>query len=511
MGQKIHPVGLRLGITRTWDSRWYEKKQYTAWLHEDVAIRKYLGRLTRAAAISKVEIERRANQARVIVHTAKPGIIIGKRGVGIEDIRKSLERMTQKNVQVNVIEIKHPELDARLVAQNIVDQLEKRIAFRRAMKQAIMRTMKAGARGVKVQVSGRLGGSEIARSEQNHDGKVPLHTLRADIDYAHVEAFTTFGRIGTKVWIYKGEVLPEGPRGEARAERAVPAGERAQFRDRRGRRGGRGGAQRPVPGAPATSELGEVTEPTTETATDLAAPAPATELAGPAPATELAAPAPATELAGPARATELAAPAPATELAAPAAATELAAPAAATELAAPAAATELAAPAAATELAAPAPATELAAPVASTELASSAPSSELVTPEADVTPSAPSTELVTPEADVTPSAPLAAFVTSEPEAEVTPSAPSTEVAASVSAELPLPSAAEILHDHASLQSATESAPPIAGEHPTGPHGGSVVHSVPPAGMESVADATPVEAIEHDVAALPEGNAGEANE
>ena len=239
MGQKIHPVGLRLGITRTWDSRWFEKKNYRAWLHEDAAIRKYFGRMTRAAAISRVEIERRANQTRVIVHTAKPGIIIGKRGVGIDEIRKSLERLTKKVVQVNVGEIKHPELDARLVAQNIVDQLEKRIAFRRAMKQAIMRTMKAGARGIKVQVSGRLGGAEIARTERNFDGKVPLHTLRADIDYAHVEAFTTFGRIGVKVWIYKGEVLPEQPRGEqVRVERS----ERAERPGReRGGRGGRGG------------------------------------------------------------------------------------------------------------------------------------------------------------------------------------------------------------------------------------------------------------------------------
>jgi small subunit ribosomal protein S3 len=253
MGQKIHPVGLRLGITRTWDSRWYEKKNYKIWLHEDVAIRKYFARLTRAAAISKVEIERRANQARVIVHTAKPGIIIGKRGVGIEDIRKNLEHLTQKNVQVNVVEIKHPELDARLVGQNIVDQLEKRIAFRRAMKQGIMRTMKAGARGVKVMVSGRLGGAEIARTEQNHDGKVPLHTLRADIDYAHVEAFTTFGRIGVKVWIYKGEVIPEGTRPENRAERG---GDRSGFRDRRGPRGGRArtGAPRPAD-APAGDEV----------------------------------------------------------------------------------------------------------------------------------------------------------------------------------------------------------------------------------------------------------------
>ena len=258
MGQKIHPVGLRLGITRTWDSRWFEKKHYKAWLHEDVSIRKYFGRMTRAAAISKVEIERRANQARVIIHTAKPGIIIGKRGVGIDEIRKNLEALTGKGIQVNVVEIKHPELDSRLVGQNIVDQLEKRIAFRRAMKQAIMRTMKAGARGVKVQVSGRLGGAEIARTERNHDGKVPLHTLRADIDYAHVEAFTTFGRIGVKVWIYKGEVLPDQPRGETHRAETRQTGERATFRDRRGERGrgGRGRGGRPDGAGPATSPDG---------------------------------------------------------------------------------------------------------------------------------------------------------------------------------------------------------------------------------------------------------------
>jgi small subunit ribosomal protein S3 len=242
MGQKIHPVGLRLGITRSWDSRWFEKKNYVAWLHEDVRIRKYFGRMTRAAAISRVEIERRANQARVIINTGKPGIIIGKRGVGIDEIRRNLEQLTGKQVQVNVVEIKQIELDARLVGQNIVDQLEKRIAFRRAMKQAIMRTMKAGARGVKVQVSGRLGGAEIARTERNHDGKVPLHTLRADIDYAHVEAFTTFGRIGVKVWIYKGEVLPDQPRGDRDGAGAGrQGGDAARFRDnRRGTRGGRG-------------------------------------------------------------------------------------------------------------------------------------------------------------------------------------------------------------------------------------------------------------------------------
>jgi small subunit ribosomal protein S3 len=239
MGQKIHPVGLRLGITRTWDSRWFEKKHYIDWLHEDVAIRKFFNKWMRSAAISKVEIERRANQARVIVNTAKPGIIIGKRGVGIEEIRKNLEKLTGKTVQVNVMEIKHPELDARLVGQNIVDQLEKRIAFRRAMKQAIMRTMKAGARGVKVQVSGRLGGAEIARTERNADGKVPLHTLRADIDYAHVEAFTTFGRIGVKVWIYRGEVLPDQPRQSNTLDRGERQGGFRERRDRGGRPRGR--------------------------------------------------------------------------------------------------------------------------------------------------------------------------------------------------------------------------------------------------------------------------------
>jgi small subunit ribosomal protein S3 len=245
---------MRLGITRTWDSRWFEKKHYVEWLHEDIAIRKSFNRWMRSASISKIEIERRANQARVIVNTAKPGIIIGKRGVGIDEIRKTLEQLTGKSVAVNVMEISHPELDARLVAQNIVDQLEKRIAFRRAMKQSIMRTMRAGARGIKVQVSGRLGGAEIARTEHNADGKVPLHTLRADIDYAQVEAFTTFGRIGVKVWIYRGEVLPDQPRGDG-ALRDRPGRERRE-RGGRGRRDGRDGrapSPAPRPAAPVDS------------------------------------------------------------------------------------------------------------------------------------------------------------------------------------------------------------------------------------------------------------------
>jgi small subunit ribosomal protein S3 len=278
MGQKIHPVGMRLGITRTWDSRWFERKHYVDWLHEDVAIRKSFNRWMRSASISKIEIERRANQARVIVNTAKPGIIIGKRGVGIDDIRKNLEQLTGKTVAVNVMEIQHAELDARLVAQNIVDQLEKRIAFRRAMKQAIMRTMRAGARGIKVQVSGRLGGAEIARTEHNADGKVPLHTLRADIDYAQVEAYTTFGRIGVKVWIYRGEVLPD-QRGDG-ALRDRP--ERTRERRERGGRG-RGRDMRPQSAQPlprpAPIEAPPELEPAPVPVTAEPAPVPVTEAA----------------------------------------------------------------------------------------------------------------------------------------------------------------------------------------------------------------------------------------
>jgi len=210
MGQKVNPIGMRLGIVRTWDSLWFEGKQYKDKLHEDLRIRAVIDELSRSAGVSRVQIERRANQVRVVINTAKPGIIIGKRGAGIEDLRKKLERVVGKPVNVNVIEIKHPELDAKLVGNNIIDQLERRIAFRRAMRQAIQRTMKAGARGIKVQCGGRLGGAEIARVERNFEGKVPLHTLRANIDYAQVEAYTTYGRIGVKVWIYLGEVLPDG-------------------------------------------------------------------------------------------------------------------------------------------------------------------------------------------------------------------------------------------------------------------------------------------------------------
>jgi small subunit ribosomal protein S3 len=207
MGQKIHPIGLRLKITRGWDSRWFQDKKYTEWLYEDYQIRKFVKNRLKNAGISRIEIER-ADKVNVIINTAKPGLVIGKKGAGIEDLRRSLDKEIGKPVKVTVLEIKNPELEAGLVADNIVEQLEKRVAFRRAMKQAVSRSMKAGAKGIKVQCSGRLAGAEIARSERTFEGKVPLHTLRADIDYALREAFTTYGQIGVKVWIYRGDILP---------------------------------------------------------------------------------------------------------------------------------------------------------------------------------------------------------------------------------------------------------------------------------------------------------------
>lgn len=216
MGQKIHPIGLRIGIIRGWESRWFQKKHYVEWLHEDVMIRNFIRKTMRNAGISRIEIER-ADKVNVTIHTAKPGIVIGKRGAGIEDLRKRLIALTGKEVKVNVQEVKQPELDARLVAENIVEQLEKRVAFRRAMKQAVGRSIRAGAKGIKIQCGGRLGGAEIARSERTFEGKVPLHTLRADIDYAMVEAYTTYGRIGVKVWIYRGDILPAGKKEVAEA------------------------------------------------------------------------------------------------------------------------------------------------------------------------------------------------------------------------------------------------------------------------------------------------------
>ncbi|HBM97069.1 TPA: 30S ribosomal protein S3 [bacterium UBP9_UBA11836] len=206
MGQKIHPNGLRVGIIRGWDSRWYSQKEYANWLREDIRIRDFITKFHKNAGVTKVEIER-ASKVHVIVNTAKPGLVIGKKGAGIDDLRSRLEKMTSKSVKISIQEINQHELEASLVAENIADALVKRVTFRRAMKQAAQRVMKAGAKGIRIQVSGRLGGSEIARTERTFNGKVPLHTLRADVDYSIKEANTTYGVIGVKVWIYRGDIL----------------------------------------------------------------------------------------------------------------------------------------------------------------------------------------------------------------------------------------------------------------------------------------------------------------
>jgi small subunit ribosomal protein S3 len=199
---------LRVGIIKDWDSRWYSEKDFADQLLEDYKIRQYIKKKLYQAGISRIEIERAAKRIRVTVNTAKPGMVIGKGGSGVDELKAELEQMTDKQVSINVVEIKNPDIDAQLVAENIASQLERRISFRRAMKQAISRALKSGAKGIKTMVSGRLGGAEIARSEMYHEGTIPLQTLRADIDYGFAEAHTTYGRIGVKVWIYKGEVLP---------------------------------------------------------------------------------------------------------------------------------------------------------------------------------------------------------------------------------------------------------------------------------------------------------------
>lgn len=210
MGQKVNPHGLRVGIIKDWDTRWFAgKKDFADYLIEDVKLRDMLKKKLFHAGISRIEIERAANRVRVNIFTAKPGILIGKGGTGIDSIKNDIEKFTKKSSIVNVVEVKNPDLEAQLVAENIAAQLERRISFRRAMKQAIQRTMRAGAKGIKTMVSGRLGGADIARSEGYHEGTIPLQTLRADIDYGFAEASTTYGKIGVKVWIYKGEVLPQ--------------------------------------------------------------------------------------------------------------------------------------------------------------------------------------------------------------------------------------------------------------------------------------------------------------
>jgi len=199
---------MRLGVIRDWESKWYAEKDYATLLHEDLKIREFIEERLKDASLSQVEIERAANRVNITIHTAKPGMVIGKGGSEVEALRKQLNALTGKRVHINIVEVKRADLDAKLVAENIARQLEQRASFRRAQKQAIQRTMRAGAKGIRTQVSGRLGGADIARAEHYSEGTVPLHTLRADIDYAHAEADTTYGKLGVKVWIYRGEVLP---------------------------------------------------------------------------------------------------------------------------------------------------------------------------------------------------------------------------------------------------------------------------------------------------------------
>ncbi|MDD2621212.1 MAG: 30S ribosomal protein S3 [Syntrophomonadaceae bacterium] len=208
MGQKVHPKGFRIGVIRNWDSNWFADRDYTELLHEDYKVRKFIKERFYTAGISKVEIQRTGTRMRITIHTAKPGIVIGRGGLEVEKLKVELIKMTKKTININIQEIKKPELDAQIVAENVAQQLEKRISFRRAMKQTVGRTMRAGGIGIKIAISGRLGGAEIARTEWYAEGKVPLHTLRADIDYGFAEASTTYGKIGIKVWINRGEILP---------------------------------------------------------------------------------------------------------------------------------------------------------------------------------------------------------------------------------------------------------------------------------------------------------------
>ena len=257
MGQKVNPHGFRLGITTDFKSRWYADKLYKEYVAEDVAIRRMLQRGMERAGISKVEIERTRDRVRVDIHTARPGIVIGRRGAEADRIRGDLEKLTAKQIQLNILEVKNPEIDAQLVAQGVAEQLSGRVAFRRAMRKAIQTSMRSGAKGVRVQCSGRLGGAEMSRSEFYREGQVPLHTLRADIDYGFYEARTTFGRIGVKVWIYKGEVAG------TRAEREAQAAARAAAPGR-----GRGRSDRPTRGSradrPGRSDRGREAARSTE-------------------------------------------------------------------------------------------------------------------------------------------------------------------------------------------------------------------------------------------------------
>ena len=248
MGQKVNPVGLRLGINRTWDSRWFAKKgEYARLLHDDIRVRRELKKRLNQAGVSRIIIERPHKKCRITIYAARPGVIIGKKGADIEKLRKDLSALTEGDVHLNIVEIRKPETDAQLVAENIAQQLERRVAFRRAMKRSMQSAMRLGAKGVRINVSGRLGGAEIARMEWYREGRVPLHTLRADVDYGFAEAKTTYGIIGVKVWVFKGEVLEHdpmaldkrlagesGPAGEGGGRERGDRPERGPRRERRG-------------------------------------------------------------------------------------------------------------------------------------------------------------------------------------------------------------------------------------------------------------------------------------
>ena len=218
MGQKVNPIGFRLGINRTWDSRWYAGKEYGTLLHEDVKIREYIERALAQAGVARVVIERPAKRARITIHTARPGVVIGKKGADIEKLRQDLSKMTGGDVTLNIVEVRKPEIDAKLVADNIAQQLTRRVAFRRAMKRAVQSAMRLGAEGIRIKCGGRLGGVEIARAEWYREGRVPLHTLRADIDYGTSTAQTPYGACGVKVWVFKGEIMEHDPMASERRQ-----------------------------------------------------------------------------------------------------------------------------------------------------------------------------------------------------------------------------------------------------------------------------------------------------
>jgi small subunit ribosomal protein S3 len=243
MGQKVHPEAMRVGYIHDWKSNWFNEKHFAEYLAEDVRIREHITGKLAHAGLSSITIRKDSNELEVNIHTARPGIVIGKSGSEVDALRRDLHKMTNKQIKVNILEIKRPELDASLVAQSIAEQLQNRVAFRRAMKRALTSAMRSGAKGVKVQVSGRLGGAEMARTESYSDGRVPLHTMRADIDYGFYESRTTFGRIGVKCWINKGEIMPEGYTGADLTDMTAPAPP-GNDRDGRGGRDGRDGRGR---------------------------------------------------------------------------------------------------------------------------------------------------------------------------------------------------------------------------------------------------------------------------